>query len=90
MSEDKLALKLGSRVALMNAVRKEKNKITTAYDKINGLTDPIFEQMGLLPIGMQVGEWECEDSPFGFCAYERFEDPAYDNCVFCHQPHERK
>jgi hypothetical protein len=34
--------------------------------------------------------WECEQSPFGWCAYHRWEDQAHDDCLFCHQPSERK
>ena len=33
---------------------------------------------------------ECEESPFGFCAYHRWEDPVWDDCLFCEQPYERK
>lgn len=35
-------------------------------------------------------EWECPDSPFGYCAYHKWEDRAWDHCLFCGQPHERK
>jgi len=38
----------------------------------------------------RVGEWECENSPVGFCVYNPFKDRALDNCIFCHEPHERK
>ena len=34
--------------------------------------------------------WDCPDSPFGYCAYHKFDDRAWDNCLFCHQPYERK
>lgn len=34
--------------------------------------------------------WECEPSPFGWCAYNHWEDRAHDHCLFCHQPSERK
>lgn len=34
--------------------------------------------------------WECENSPFGWCAYEHFEDRAHDHCIFCGDPSERK
>lgn len=34
--------------------------------------------------------WGCPDSPFGWCVYNRFEDPAHDNCLYCHEPQERK
>ena len=33
---------------------------------------------------------ECPSSPFGFCAYHRWEDPAWDDCLFCEDPYERK
>lgn len=34
--------------------------------------------------------WPCEKSPFGYCMYHNIHDPAKDNCVFCHEPYERK
>lgn len=36
--------------------------------------------------------WTCDNtkSPLGFCVYNHFEDRALDNCLFCHQPSERK
>jgi len=36
------------------------------------------------------GAWECPDSPFGFCMYHIIHDRAMDDCVFCHEPYERK
>ncbi len=35
-------------------------------------------------------EWKCEKSPFGSCAYHKFEDRAWDHCLFCGEPYERK
>lgn len=34
--------------------------------------------------------WSCPDSPFGWCAYDHWEDRAHDSCVFCGDPSERK
>lgn len=34
--------------------------------------------------------WECPTSPIGYCVYNGVEDRAFDNCLFCHDPHERK
>jgi hypothetical protein len=34
--------------------------------------------------------WDCEKSPIGTCIYNKFEDPAMDGCIFCHEPYERK
>lgn len=33
--------------------------------------------------------WIC-DNPLGFCVYDHFKDRPLDNCLFCHQPSERK
>jgi hypothetical protein len=38
----------------------------------------------------KIGEWKCKESPVGFCVYNPFEDRALDNCIYCHEPHERK
>jgi len=35
-------------------------------------------------------EWECSTSPVGYCVYDIVEDPAHDDCIFCHDPEERK
>jgi len=37
-----------------------------------------------------IGSWECKDSPIGVCFYDSREDPAYDDCLICSEPHERK
>ena len=34
--------------------------------------------------------WNCDKSPIGLCVYDNLEDKAHDDCVFCHQPQERK
>jgi len=34
--------------------------------------------------------WGCPNSPFGWCAYNIVLDRAHDNCIFCHEPQERK
>lgn len=34
--------------------------------------------------------WECPESPVGTCMYDSVKDPAYDNCLICGEPYERK
>lgn len=37
--------------------------------------------------------WECDEpdkNPFLLCVYDDSEDPCLDDCLFCHQPYERK
>ena len=37
------------------------------------------------------GSWKCEGgSPTGRCWYDNQKDPAWDYCLFCGEPHERK
>lgn len=33
--------------------------------------------------------WMCP-GPIGICVYDEEEDPGEDNCLFCHDPRERK
>lgn len=39
---------------------------------------------------LSIGHWECKTSPIGVCVYNREEDQCEDDCLFCHQPDERK
>jgi hypothetical protein len=32
----------------------------------------------------------CHNSPLGHCVYDDEEDPCNDNCLYCHEPEERK
>ncbi|MCK5602147.1 hypothetical protein KAR91_09765 [Candidatus Pacearchaeota archaeon] len=42
-------------------------------------------------IGLVVGHmWICPEWPGGVCVYERWADPAHDECLFCGLPQERK
>jgi len=36
--------------------------------------------------------WKCESdkNPFDNCVYDGYEDPCFDECLFCHDPFERK
>ena len=37
-----------------------------------------------------VGWWCQEDTPDGVCMYDEENDPCHDNCLYCHEPEERK
>ena len=34
--------------------------------------------------------WKCRESHIGYCVYDVVDDPAHDDCIFCHEPEERK
>jgi hypothetical protein len=43
------------------------------------------------PVDLRLGShWDCPESPTGECAYDADEDPCLDDCLFCHEPDERK
>jgi len=50
-------------------------------------SDLIDIKMGFKTIGTF---WKCEKSPFGLCMYDNVKDRVHDNCLFCHEPEERK
>lgn len=35
-------------------------------------------------------KWKCDKSPDGCCQYDDKKDPAWDDCIHCHEPYERK
>lgn len=39
---------------------------------------------------LDLGCWECEESPTEECVYNSDVDPEHDQCVFCGRPSERK
>jgi hypothetical protein len=40
--------------------------------------------------GMIIGNWECPTSPIGFCIYDIDADNGIEDCLYCHEPSERK
>lgn len=42
------------------------------------------------PSDLHEGNRSCPTSPTGRCFYDDYEDPASDDCLFCHGPAERK
>lgn len=62
-------------------------RIRTANDIYDTARDHVPEHVAVFTVG---GTWECDESPFGFCAYDDLEDSAHDQCVFCGHPEERK
>lgn len=66
-------------------VMDEKIPMIDAYtgDEVKGL----YDDMQWFFVS---DDWDCSESPFGWCMYHRIHDPAHDGCVFCGQPQERK
>lgn len=44
----------------------------------------------LIDMNISTSDWECEKSPLGFCVYDMNSDYKDDDCIYCHQPDERK
>ena len=77
--------------------------IKDEFDSINGsletfegvLRVTIIDEMSTSkrPIhyhDVSFGDWDCEDSPTGYCIYGFYDDYAHDSCIYCGEPDERK
>jgi len=56
------------------------NPIVRAYPRLNRQGGCMTDDSG----------WDCEESPSGSCQYDNSKDPAWDNCIHCNEPYERK
>ncbi len=79
-------------VAAQEEFDKAKGAQTDARRKLLDAYGEVLRENGLDPQNITVPErgWDCEKSPLGKCAYDFFEDPSRDDCIFCHDPQERK
>ena len=66
-------------------IRKKQENLEIDLSKLVRTVYPDYKSMW-----ETVGYWECEESPIGLCIYNHMEDKPLDDCLFCHQPHERK
>jgi len=78
---------------LNEEAKKKYNIISKLRDAQQGIENTIDEIADVsfderIPQGQLM--WECPKSPFGTCKYHHFEDPAWDECLYCGQPYERK
>jgi len=86
---------------LRDLIRELEYKITEEADKhLTGenripsrdvfsgeVRDDLYDSAQWFHVGTQ---WDCPDSPFGWCMYHNIHDRIHDHCVFCHMPEERK
>lgn len=56
--------------------------------------EELIEQGATVPFKLRDLEmprsWDCPKSPTGHCVYHPETDGALDDCIYCHQPDERK
>ena len=85
--EDLTAAKLKGPEALRDILCKADDKTQAIHNEIMAVVSPYLPT----EFGMVIGFfWDCPDSPYGLCTYDHYEDPLHDNCIFCHEPSERK
>lgn len=85
-------------------VKRLDAKLITIQRKVNGLNDQIANIVKSV-VGRDFPDrkqwimypadgWKCEkyqhQNPFPMCVYDEGEDPVMDNCLYCHEPYERK
>jgi len=77
----------------MNAARDEAREADDRHGwAVWELTKALAEVLHMDPHHLEgvSGGWNCLESPIGCCLYNDAEDPAHDDCLFCHEPEERK
>ena len=63
------------------------------FDKIDSGENPTTGEHGRYTNGsifIEIGSWGCEKSPINTCCYNNYTDRAFDHCIFCGHPDERK
>ncbi len=79
--------------ALAGDVKYHLDEISDCEDSLAYLRDRLIESVWKDYWAVEhavPNMWECPTSPIGTCVYHKFEDRAWDNCLFCHDPYERK
>ena len=79
-------------------LNKLENEVDFLEDELARKQDELFEMrikiiaefFGADTGHIEIGSWECKDSPIGICFYDGMEDPALDDCLVCGNPDERK
>lgn len=75
------------RKAFEESIKPEGDEYDRAEDTILAL---VARAVSVDADDLYLGYWECPDSPTGRCIYNDKEDPEHDDCLFCHDPSERK
>lgn len=75
--EDRMAI---SEQRMLELVAAEYNAMVEPEDQVEGDCLEVTHS------------WPCTEkkNPIPVCVYDSLNDPAFDDCIFCHQPHERK
>ena len=78
---------------LAGDIKDRLDEITKAKDELDHQKDKLIESVWKDYWAVEHATTtfcDCPESPFGYCAYHKFDDRAWDNCLFCHEPYERK
>jgi len=81
---------------ILNELQKIENNLDDNLKRIKTLISDIQlfliqkHNIHIASFDLTIGSWKCKNSPIGICFYNRFDDPALDECLICGYPHERK
>lgn len=75
-------------IRLQRGVNELNDKIANMVKMVVGRKFPDRKQWIMYPDD----GWKCESTqnPFPLCVYDEGEDSALDDCLYCHEPYERK
>jgi hypothetical protein len=80
--------------ALADRVESLQDQLEEAESEYETAAEPAIRAAKGIPADhyIQLGTWECSDSPTGRCAYDMTDEDLAgdDECIFCGHPDERK
>lgn len=81
-------------IELRDRLLKTQTAIELSLGKVESMIEQIEMDMirnaGFTSEYLVVGSWPCSTSPVETCVYDEKVDSAWDNCIFCGYPDERK
>ena len=74
------------------ATKKALDAAMAAHRETAARLEAEIKKLTNIPDGnsMIIGSWECPTSPIGVCIYDADADECLDDCIYCHEPSERK
>jgi hypothetical protein len=83
-----------ARAAVAQIEKRHRDELREPTAAVYSATDAVVQALGVEhgvdPRTIQLGGWDCDDSPTGRCVYDTKDDYCCDSCLYCGGPDERQ
>jgi len=86
------AMRLADDLALVRDGQRMADRLfeVHARELIKKLKEAMSSVLDVPVAALEIGRWSCPTSPTGYCWYNLEKDHDRDDCLYCHEPAERK